>query len=180
MKKQKLMAVVVLTALTRLFVGCNDDDSSSCIEDYTGVLSTEETAFAGEWNLTAIVSDKEVDITDDEEANPSTELFAKQTDCQNDQQYVFNTDRTLEISSGKTAEDCENPATISGTWKLGGSTLGTIDYCSEQTQELDFNSDRTTFSITTSNLEITLVYGTIVPSNITFTSTQAPVAEAEV
>ena len=48
MKKQKLAAVVLFAALTGMFVSCNDDDNQ-CIPDYTGALSADETAFAGEW-----------------------------------------------------------------------------------------------------------------------------------
>lgn len=174
MKKQKLMAVVVLTALTGLFVGCNDDDAE-CIADYQGELTADETAFAGEWNLSAIVSDEELDLTDDEEDNPSTDLFAQQSACQNDQQYVFNGDRTFEFSSGENAESCDNPVSLTGTWKLGGSTLGMIYYCSENIVDLEFNADRTTFSYSTP-AQFQQPSGNV-QVEVTFTYTIAPVAE---
>lgn len=175
MKKQKLMAVVVLTALTGLFVGCNDDDAE-CIADYQGELTADETAFAGEWNLSAVVADQEVDLTDDDEENPSTDIFAQQSACEKDEQYVFDADRTFEYSKSNNAEDCDNPVKLTGTWKLGGSTLGMIYFCSENIVDLDFNSDRTTFSLT-NDVIVTEVGGNRVETEVTFTYTKAPVAE---
>ncbi|WP_417363255.1 DUF5004 domain-containing protein [Galbibacter sp.] len=176
MKKQKLMAVVLLTALTGLFVGCNDDDTSSCTPDYIGALSAEETAFAGEWTLSAIVSDKEVDLTDDEEDNASTDIYAQQSECQNDQQYIFKTDRSFEIQGGENAADCDPVQSIAGTWKLGGSTLGLIYFCSENIQAIEFNTEKTSFSFS-SDLIITDLAGNKIDAEVTFTYSKAPVAE---
>jgi len=176
MKKQKLMAVVLLTALTGVFVGCNDDDSSSCTPDYTDELSAEETAFAGEWTLTAIASDEEVDLTDDDVDNPSTDIYAQQSDCQNDQQYIFKTDRVFKIVSGENAENCESDQkqTVAGTWKLGGTTLGLIYFCTENIQALEFNAEKTTFSIT-NDLIITDLTGKQIEAEVTFVYSKLPV-----
>lgn len=176
MKKQKLMAVVLLTALTGLFVGCSDDDSDNCLPDYTGALTAEETAFSGKWVLSAVVAEDEVDLTDDEEDNPSTDIYAQQSECERDQQYNLLADRSFEYKNGVTAEDCDNPVTIKGTWKLGGSTLGLIANCFQNVIDLEFNSDETTFSYTTT-LNIKEVDGNELQSEATFTYTKEPVVE---
>ncbi|EKF56829.1 hypothetical protein I215_01405 [Galbibacter marinus] len=174
MKKQKLMAVVLFAALTGVFVSCNDDDNQ-CIPDYTGALSADETAFAGEWHLTAIESSEEIDLTDDDEDNPSTDIFAQQSDCQNDLQYDFGTDRIYKYSARTNVEDCEDsPAAIEGTWKFGGSTLGLITACTESVVELDVNDQRTTFSYTISTF-FTKESGERIEIDVTHTFTKGPI-----
>ncbi len=176
MKKQKLAAVVLFAALTGMFVSCNDDDNQ-CIPDYTGALSADETAFAGEWHLTAIESSEAIDLTDDDEDNPSTDIYAQQSECENDLQYDFNTDRTYTYSVGKNAEDCETSGTIKGTWKFGGSTLGMITSCLESVVDLDINAERTTFSFTTDNF-YTKENGQRIEIEVTHTYTKGPIAPA--
>src|SRR5699024_11429066 len=55
----------------------------------------------------AVVADQEVDLTDDDEENPSTDIFAQQSACEKDEQYVFDADRTFEYSKSNNAEDCD-------------------------------------------------------------------------
>ena len=182
MKKQKLMAVVLLTALTGIFVGCNDDDAE-CIADYEGALTAAETSFAGTWTLSAVESSEEIDLTDDEEDNPSKDIYAQQSDCENDMQYIFGADRAYKYNVGKRAEDCEQSGTLTGSWKLGGSTLGLITSCMENVVELEFNPNKTTFSYTTPNI-YTKENGERVEIEITFTysktaTTPTPPEETE-
>ncbi|WP_335965197.1 DUF5004 domain-containing protein [Galbibacter sp. PAP.153] len=176
MKNQKLIATTLFVALMGVFVSCTDDDSDNCVPDYTGALSEAETAFVGEWRLSAIEADEEVDLTDDDEDNPSTDIFAQQTACQNDQVYEYNSDRTFTYSAGQNEEDCEGAGSIAGTWKLGGDTLGLVYNCFEDILALDFDAQRTSYRIN-SNVRIEDVDGKVIQTQITLTYTKAGAEE---
>ncbi|MCF8713533.1 DUF5004 domain-containing protein [Joostella atrarenae] len=152
MKTRKLIAASLFVALTGLFISCDDDDTVSCTPDYTGALSDEETTFVGSWELTGITSDEEIDLTDDEEENPSTDIYAQQTECQNDIVYTFNSDRTYTYEQGGVVEDCEATEDFSGSWKLGGTTLGLVTNCYESIQTLEFNAEETEYTVQTSGI----------------------------
>ncbi|MEH6703269.1 MAG: DUF5004 domain-containing protein [Galbibacter orientalis] len=147
MKTRKLIAASLVVALTGLFISCSDDDTTSCVPDYTGALSEQESGFTGTWKLTAIESSKELDLTDDDEDNPTTDIFIQQTDCQNDISYTYGTDRSYIYEVGENAEDCTNARSGTGTWKLGGNSLGVISACYEDIQNLEFNTERNEYKI---------------------------------
>ena len=42
MKTRKLIAASLVVALTGLFISCSDDDTTSCVPDYTGALSEQD------------------------------------------------------------------------------------------------------------------------------------------
>ncbi|GAA3596683.1 DUF5004 domain-containing protein [Flavivirga amylovorans] len=160
--------VPILMAIALLIVGCNDDDSN-CAQDLTGELSNNETAFAHKWVLAEIVSDKEIDLTDDSEDNPSTNLFEQYGACEKDAFYNFNNDRSYTFEQGVTASNCSNKQTSTGTWKLTNNTLLTlVSFCSTREITIEINTDGNSFLIE-DNFNITDVKGNRISSKITFT-----------
>ncbi|MEL4307151.1 DUF5004 domain-containing protein [Joostella sp. CR20] len=147
MKKRKLIATTLFLALSALFVGCSDDDNSvTCTPAYTGELTENEAFLAGTWELSALTSSIEIDLTDDNENNPSTDIFMQQTECENDIVYIFNTDRTFSYEIGQSEGlNCSYTDGLDGTWKLTGSTI-TFNSCFESTRTVEFNDDLTAYS----------------------------------
>ncbi len=157
-----LMLVVLLT------VGCNNDDSSNCIEDITGELSSEETSFSHTWVLTEIVSEKEMDLTDDNEDNPSTDLYNQYTACERDASYEFKNDRKYAFKQGQVSSDCKNKQTSVGTWKLDGNTLTLVGFCNMRVINIEINTETTSFFIE-DNFSFTDVNEKIINSKVKFT-----------
>ncbi len=122
--------LICTSLLGLLFLSCfKGDDNNYCADNYTGVLSANENFLVGSWSLTAVESDLAVDITDDNEDNPLKDIFVQSTDCQNDAQYIFGTDRSYDIKQGYIAVDCSQKLTTSGTWKLTGENLSITSAC---------------------------------------------------
>ncbi|WP_303318399.1 DUF5004 domain-containing protein [Flavivirga abyssicola] len=165
-KTNVLMSSLIVIAL--LIVGCSDDDSN-CTQDLTGELSNDETAFAHKWVLAEIVSEKEIDLTDDSEDNPNTNLFEQYEACEKDAFYNFNNDRSYTFEQGVTASNCSNKQTSTGTWKLTNNTLLTlVSFCNMREIDIEMNTDGTSFLIE-DNFNVTDVNGNRINSNITFT-----------
>src|SRR5690606_28319466 len=120
------MGATLLASL--MFTGCNDDDDD-CIPDYTGALTESETPLAGKWVLSGITSTKAVDITDDEEENPTTDIYAQYADCQKDAGYTFNEDRVYKFEQGTTASNCENKVITNGAWQHTNSQISFVASC---------------------------------------------------
>jgi len=169
--KKTVLLVKSLVVMSFLFVSCNDNDSVTCPDALTGELSEVESAFAGKWVLTAIASEKEVDLTNDNVANPSKNIFEQQTACQKDVIYVFNADRTFDYKEGSVAEACTKTA-IDGTWKYSVSGLVIVANCTSQILDIDVNDDSTEFSIE-STYNIKDVSNNVISSKLTFTYTKA-------
>lgn len=148
--------------------GCTTDNSVECPEDYTGALVSDEEKMVGEWVLTAIVAETAVDLTDDGEDNPSTDIFDQYSDCQRDGAYTFGEDRVYTFKQGLKAEGCEGTVDLSGTWQLAGSTLGLVGACVEQNLVIELNEDDTEF-VFKENFNITDVSGNIVQTEVSFT-----------
>ncbi|QLE00996.1 DUF5004 domain-containing protein [Galbibacter sp. BG1] len=173
MKTRKLIAASLFVALSGLFIGCNDDDGASCAQDYTGALSEQEASFAGTWTLTGIESSEAIDLTDDDVDNPSTDIFAQEDSCLTDIVYEYNTDRTFTYDQGKNTADCNRSEQFTGTWKLGGNTLGLITNCFESIEEISFSEDRTSYTVASRGI-VTDANGQRQEVDLTFTYTQGP------
>jgi hypothetical protein len=146
MKKTMLIASSVMM-MNLLMVSCNLDDGSSCPEALTGGLSDIETEFVGTWVLTNMVSEEEVDLTDDDVENPSTEIFQQLPDCQKDVVYDFESDRKFTLEQEYNATDCQNKLTFDGTWKLTEGKLTFVSQCTSQTIDIVVNDDSTMFTL---------------------------------
>ena len=81
--RRKLVFACTTLLLAQLFIACNStDDGIECPEDHTGALAEAEEKLPGDWVLTAMTADQEIDLTDDETDNPSTDLFTQYEACQ--------------------------------------------------------------------------------------------------
>lgn len=171
--KRKLVFIVVLGMASLLVTSCISDNGVECPSDFTGTLSGDEPDLVGEWVLTAIVSDKEIDLTDDNEDNPIKDIYAQYTDCQKDAVFIFNQGRTYIFNQGEVASGCVNKTTSEGTWKLSTGTLSLASGCSLQTMAIDFNDDKTEYTFS-GNYNLRNVAGETLLTKITFTYTLNP------
>jgi len=110
-----LLGKLMLVGL--LMLGCSTDNGSNCPEALTGELTLDELDFVGTWVFTDLVSEKEVDLTDDNVDNPSTDIFSQLEACDKDVDYVFRSDRTYTVRQEYNAQDCDNKLSFDGTWK---------------------------------------------------------------
>lgn len=168
---KKVSLPLLLLVFSGFLIGCNSDDSDNCVPEFTGELAANEQALVGDWTLTAIVAEEEVDLTDDEEDNPSTDIYAQQSDCQNDATYNFGADRSFTFKQGYAAEDCSDKGQLKGSWKLEGEQLSQVYYCSLQTGNIDIDAEDNTISFT-NTVRITNVSGQVVETTITYTYTK--------
>ncbi|MFB9056551.1 DUF5004 domain-containing protein [Mariniflexile ostreae] len=144
--KKSILLVKSLLIMSVLIVSCdNNDDSIQCPEAITGELIPIESDFTGRWELKSITVEDEIDITDDNEDNPSLDLFAQYSECQKDIVYNFNDDRSYELALGQVASDCSNKLKVEGTWKLSETTLTLVANCSRDLIVIDVNEDATEF-----------------------------------
>lgn len=163
--------MIAIATMGILFTSCNSDDDNSCIPDYTGELLAAEEKLVGTWVLTAIVAEDEVDITDDETENPSTNLFAQYSDCEKDAFYTFDADREMNFMVGTTATDCDNETETTGSWKLEGNRISFISTCLEFFMDVAFTGDDSAFSIET-EAQITDVEGDQINTTVIYVYTQ--------
>ena len=168
MKKGIRFMIFGTVLLGSMLSGCSTDNSIECPEDFTGSLVDEENNLLGTWQLSAIVAGEEVDLTDDNEENPDTDIFVQYTACEKDTEYTFGSDRAYVYSQATNESNCSNMVTITGTWKLANGSLGLVGNCSVQNLNVVFNDDKSAFSVT-SNYTITDVNGVSVQTDVTFT-----------
>jgi len=146
--KKSIVLICSVLVINLLSVGCSSvDGESSCSQDLTGALSTTEADFVGTWTLTGLISEIEVDLTDDNMSNPSTEVFSQLPECQKDVVYIFNSDRTFAIQQAYNVEGCPNKALVEGTWKLSGGQLTLVALCSSPRYNIILNSEFTLFTL---------------------------------
>lgn len=179
MKKSILIikSLFVIGALS--IFSCDTDDGIKCPDPLIGELSAIETEFSGSWIYVAMDADEEIDITDDNTNNPSTDLFAQLDDCERDMVYNFMSNRNYEFKQGYLADDCNNPQTLVGTWSLIGSELTIVGSCSSQRIPIETNDEGTQFSYDTL-LSIRDVNGLEKRLNITFTYQKGAVDQPEI
>ena len=170
--KRNAFILGILVVMGGIMFSCNSDNEVDCPEDFTGELTAEEETLVGTWVLTAITADEEIDLTDDDEDNPSTDFYAQYSECQKDASYTFSSDRTYEYEQGQNAEDCQNKGTFEGTWRLASDNLSLVSGCSLQNTDIDFNVDETEFSFT-NEFDVRDVGGLVKSVEITFTYTLA-------
>ncbi|MCM4166685.1 hypothetical protein KCTC52924_01532 [Arenibacter antarcticus] len=173
----KLRSVLSGFGTLVLVLGFNSCDVSNdtefvCQEDFTGALVENENVLVGKWELTAIVAEKEVDLTSDSESNPKTDIYVQYSECDRDANFVYTSDRGYTNSQGQSAENCTNKAKFSGTWKLNGNVLSFVNNCSSQNMTLEFNEDKSAYSFT-GNYNITDANGQKILTDITFTYSKA-------
>ncbi|WP_108425865.1 DUF5004 domain-containing protein [Flagellimonas amoyensis] len=165
--KRNAFIIGVMLLMGGIISSCNSDNEVDCPEDFTGELTTAEEDLVGTWVLSAIVADEEIDLTDDDVDNPSTDFFAQYPACQKDASYTFNSDRSYEYGQGQNATDCQNKATLEGTWKYASANLSLVSACSLQNTDIEFNVNQTAFSFT-NDFEVRDVDGVVSAVEITF------------
>lgn len=168
--KSIFMGALLLGGL--VFSGCSDDDDN-CIQDYTGPLTASETLLVGEWRLSGITSSKAVDLTDDDVANASMDVYAQYTDCQKDAGYVFKEDRDYDFAQGAEVANCENKVTTNGTWQYTENQISFVSTCVVLSMPITFTNANTSFQSVSSKLLIKDVAGQIVEADVTFIYTKS-------
>ncbi|MDL5513019.1 DUF5004 domain-containing protein [Arenibacter sp. M-2] len=176
MKKTIWFGLFGAIAFSILLAGCSTDNTVECPADYEGALVEEENGLLGTWELSAILAEKEVDLTKDDEQNPKKDIYAQYTDCEKDGEYTFGPGRTYKFAQGQHASNCSNKLKIEGSWKLSSDILGLIGNCSSQNLKIVFNEDKSEFS-TTSNYNITDVNGATIQTDVKFTYTKVEATE---
>ncbi|GGW25066.1 DUF5004 domain-containing protein [Arenibacter certesii] len=173
MKLKNALMSLGTVALAIGLNSCNlsDDVEFECPADYTGVLLENEDVMLGRWELTAIVADKEVDISKDGEDNPKKDIYVQYEDCKKDVDFVFTQDRGYTNSEGQNVENCTDKAKYKGTWKLKETVLSLVSNCYVQNLPLEFNGSKTAFSYK-GNYTIKDVHGINIQTEITFTYTK--------
>lgn len=149
MKKSILVMKSLVLAGALFFVSCNDDDGFTCPEAITGELNSAETAFAGTWVLSKMDAEDAIDLTNDNESNPSKDLFSQYSECDRDLVYDFESDRKYSNKMGTIAQDCTNKVSLVGTWGLtSANVLTLVANCSTQTITVETNESSDEFSYT--------------------------------
>ncbi|XCF05230.1 DUF5004 domain-containing protein [Tamlana crocina] len=168
--RKPILLVKSLIAAGVLFVSCdNSSDDIQCPEAISGELSATETTFTGTWTLQSIVAEDEIDLTDDDTDNPSTDIYGQFTDCEKDLVYEFGNDRSYTYSLGKTATGCNNENEVSGTWELSETgTLRFVGNCTSQALAIDVNDENTAFTFE-GTYNFTDVNGTTISTKTSFT-----------
>ncbi len=168
--KKPILLVKCLVFVGLLAMSCSDDDNDyKCPEDFTGELSDTETAFVGTWSLTSVVAEDAIDLTDDNEDNPSTDIFSQYSDCEKDIAYSFETSRAYTFSYGQSLEEaCENSNTFTGTWQLTEGSLSLVSNCLLQTTPIEINAEDTQFS-TEAQVQYKDVEGNVISTTIVST-----------
>ncbi len=166
--KKSIVFVKIIMITSLLFMGCSNDSGPDCPEALTGTLDATETAFVGDWSFIGMVSEDEIDLTDDNEDNPSTNIYDQFEDCQKDLVYSFSNDRSYTLKQGFVATNCTNKAQLNGTWKLAGGVLNFVANCSTSYLNIEFNNDKTEFTFE-ETYRFVDVNGQIITSKVTFT-----------
>ena len=163
---------IAMAGIGGLLMGCNSDNSIDCPEDFTGALAENEQKLTGEWRLSAITADKEIDLTDDNEANPTQDIFLQYSECQRDGVYQFDTNRNFKFDQGQNGTNCANKSSSEGTWRLNAEVLSLVGSCNQQFIGVEFNGDASAFSFS-DDFTVNDVSGRSVTAKITFTYSNA-------
>ena len=163
--------IIVIATMGMLLTGCNSDDDNNCAPNFTGELQPAEEKLIGDWFLTAAGAEDEIDLTDDDTVNPSTDIFDQLSDCDKDLFYTFHSNREMEIKVGTIATDCDNKNEAISSWKLEGNVLSYINTCHRIDDELTFSVDESTFSVE-SEVIIQDVEGDNITTTVTYVYTK--------
>ncbi len=163
--------VFAIATMGILLTGCNSDDDNNCPPDYAGELLPAEETLVGSWYLTAAVAEDEIDLTDDDTENPSTDLFEQVSACEKDRYYTFDDDRVMKFLMGTLATDCSNESESISSWKLEGNKLSFINTCYEFEVNLTFAGDDSAFSVEFEEV-ITDVEGMNISTTVTYIYTK--------
>ncbi len=167
--KKILLHTFITAIFIGLCIGCMSDDEIVCAEDFEGELVESENILVGQWVLSAIFSEKAVDLTDDDENNPIQDIYAQYSDCKNDRVYSFGANRRYTFVRGANqAFACKDESESEGTWKLTGETLSFVTSCSTFKMTIDFNEEESQFSLT-DDYDIRDVEGNTIRAEVTFT-----------
>ncbi|THD69235.1 DUF5004 domain-containing protein [Robertkochia marina] len=158
-----------------LLTGCTTDEEMPCPQPFSGSLTEDEATLAGTWELTALTASEEIDLTDDNVDNPSTDLLSQLDACSQVAIYQFGTDRNIKYSGGLlNGETCQEQVLLEGTWALSGSSIGVVTGCralyfppvefAEEGVSFSFTEARTVFDALGQGvqLEITETYTKVV------------------
>ena len=146
MKKQIVMIYGIIM-ISLLIFGCStDNESQNCSIPLTGDLTSIESSLVGNWVLTTMVSENEIDLTDDDVNNPNTNIFEQFSECERDVIYSFNSDRQFSFKQGYTAALCNNKEAVDGTWKFSQNQLTLVVGCATQSIAIILNSNISSFT----------------------------------
>lgn len=171
--KKNVVALTGWICSAILMVGCDSDNKDGCPEDYEGALSAQEEQLVGTWVLSGITSESAIDLTDDGEDNPSTDLFAQYLECDRDASYTFAEDRMFRYDQGQRVSDCDYPITTIGTWKFSAQVMSLNSACSILTAPLNLNAEGDAFTFS-EVYQLRDIKGTIIRTRIGFTYSLAP------
>lgn len=169
--RKVVYAILSLCLLIGGILSCTPEYENDCPIPFTGALGAAEEKLVGQWALSAIVSDKAIDVTDDDEDNPITDIFVQYSPCQRDLVYQFGSARNYALLQRQTADSCDQKGRTDGTWKLAGSSLTLIAGCFAQSISLDFNDAETEFTFS-DDFNVRDVKGVTVQADIEFTYTK--------
>jgi len=171
--KKNVLAFAGWVCFALIVVSCDSDQGNACPKDFVGALTGQEEQLVGTWVLSEITSESAIDLTDDEEQNPSTDLFEQYSECDRDASYIFDDDRTYRYDLGQRVGDCDYPITATGSWKFSAQILSLTSTCSIQTAPLKLNAEGDTFTFS-EVYKLKDVHGTIIQTKIVFTYSLAP------
>ena len=158
-----------------MFTACLDDDNEvTCIDPFQGALETEEEFYVGVWKLTALSGSEEVDLTDDGAINPSADLYAQLSECQQLTNYIFDADRRARFFAGTDQGDgCEETILFDGTWQFLDGTLSLNAECA--LLELLVTPDPEAMSFSFESFETVTDYkGIAIPMTLVYTYAKVP------
>jgi len=162
------ISLLCLGILGLTFLNCGvTDDPLECPAQFTGELQATETKLVGEWSLIDLVSDTEVDLTNDFTDNPSVDMFSQYSDCSKDAVFIFGDNRVYSYENGSRTEGC-NGTSNSGTWRLDSDELFLIISCGSLNSQLSFNESNTRFEYS-NTVEIQEVNGVVTTAAVTYT-----------
>lgn len=169
--KRNILNKFSIILLGVLLVNCDlNNDPVECPSPLTGDLLESEVGLVGTWKISGITSDIEVDITNDSENNPNTDVYNQSDDCAKDVTYTFNENRTYLYDTGSETDGCTKNTTF-GTWQLNQDELLFVVSCNSLAYDITINEDRSQFSYTLS-LDVQEVNGSLTSARLTFTFTK--------
>ncbi|WP_052958589.1 DUF5004 domain-containing protein [Maribacter thermophilus] len=174
--KNKTFLVGILIIINCTLFGCGvDSEPVSCPDNFTGELKDEEVKLVGQWTLTGLMADTEIDLSNDNVDNPSADIYEQYSECYKDALFSFGSNRIYSYEKGSRAAGC-NITSTNGTWALFEDQLYLIVSCEQLGFSLTFNESATEFQYT-STLSIQDVNAVITETQVTFTYTKVESTE---